>query len=214
MTSKSGLGHGSPAPILHGQEFSIAPEEIQTRFFQKQTAVDGNCAVCSFNNAMGKCLITKAMVNEAIRAEKFLFETSPGNCPIPGKGNKLLSVTLLERLARKVGYSISRIRCVRQPQDQFEWILRQTSGQFLLLTSTMNGAQKRDGHDLTARNYRHWIAVSANESLVIDSLARTLGPQSLSFATLRRSVRDGILRIYKIDEARLSLKNSKFHKID
>ena len=78
----------------------------------------------------------------------------------------------------------------------------------------MNAAQKSDGHDLTARNYRHWIAVSANESLVIDSLARTLGPQSLSFATLRRSVRDGILRIYKIDEARLSLKNSKFHKID
>jgi hypothetical protein len=28
----------------------------------------------------------------------------------------------------------------------------------------MNAAQKHDGHDLTARNYRHWIAVSANEN--------------------------------------------------
>ena len=121
-----------PQPILHGQEFSIAPEEIQPRFFQKQTAVDGNCAVCSFNNAMGQCLITKSMVNEAILAEKVLFESSPGKCPIPGKGNKLLSITILEKLARRVGYSISKIRNVRQPQEQFEWILRQNSGQFFV----------------------------------------------------------------------------------
>ena len=78
----------------------------------------------------------------------------------------------------------------------------------------MNAAQKHDGHDLTARNYRHWIAVSANEGLVIDSLARTLGPQSLSIATLRRSVRDGILRVYKIDAARLSLKKSMSSKFE
>ena len=212
MTSKSGLGYGPPAPILHRQEISIVPVEIQPRFFQKQTAVDGNCAVCSFNNAMGEGLITKSMVKEAFRAEKVLFETSPSKCPIPGKGNKLLSVTILEKLARRVGYSLSRIRGVRQPQEHFEWILRQISGQFLLLTSTMNAAQKHDGHDLTARSYRHWIAVSANEGLVIDSLARTLGPQSLSIATLRRSVRDGILRIYKIEAARLSLKSAVFFK--
>ena len=209
MTSKSGLGYGPPAPILHREEISIVPVEIQPRFFQKQTAVDGNCAVCSFNNAMGEGLITKSMVKEAFRAEKVLFENSPDKCSIPGKGEKLLSITLLEKLARRVGYSLSKIGNFRQPEEIFEWVLKQTSGRFLLLTATDIEAQARDGHDLTARNYRHWVAVSADERLVIDSLARTLGPQTLSVVTLRRSIRHGILRIYKVDASRLSCKLPK-----
>ena len=206
MTSKSGVGHGPPAPILHRKEISIVPVEIQPRFFQKQTAVEGNCAVCSFNNAVGARLITNLMVKEAFRAEKALFESSLDDCSIPGKREKLLSITLLEKLARRVGYSLSKIRNFRQPKDLFDWILKQTSGRFLLLTATDNEAQARDGHDLTARNYRHWVALSADENLIIDSLARTLGPQTLSVATLQRSIRHGILRIYKINAARLSCK--------
>ena len=48
--------------------------------------------------------------------------------------------------------------------------------------------------------------VSKDENLVIDSLARNLGPQQLSETTLTRSVRDGILRIYEVDAARHRLK--------
>ena len=206
MTSMSGLGYGPSTPILHGEEISIVPVEIQPRFFQGQKAIDGNCAVCSFNNVVGMRLITTSMVKAAFRAENFLFEKSPEKCSIPGKHAKLLSITLLERLVRKVGFSISKISNCRVPKDRFDWILKQTSGRYLLLTSTSNDNQPSDGHDITARNYRHWIAVSADERLVIDSLARTLGPQLLTEATLRRSVRVAILRIYKVGAARQSLR--------
>ena len=110
---------------------------------------------------------------------------------------------MLERLARRVGYSLRKVSAGCYKQEKFDWLLSQTEGRFVVVTITDESVQARDGHTLTARNTHHWIAISADEKLVIDSLARTLGPQTLSQTTLRRSVRDGVLRVYKIERARL-----------
>ena len=110
---------------------------------------------------------------------------------------------MLERLARRIGYSLRKVSAGSYKHEKFDWLLTQTEGRFIVVTTTNEAGQARDGHTLTARNTHHWIAISADEKLVLDSLARTLGPQTLSQATLRRSVRDGVLRIYKIERARL-----------
>ena len=200
-SSMSGLDFGHASSNLHGERNLIDLEGIQPRFFQKQTAAEGGCIFRSFNNAVGKKLITKAMIRAAHRKEQQLFQRCPQHCPIPGP-IILVSVALLERLARNVGYSLKKVSAGRSPQEKFEWMLTQTKGRFILVTITDNEAHARDGHNLVARNHHHWIAVSADEKLVIDSLARRLGPQELSVANLERSVRDGILRIYEISGSR------------
>ena len=200
-SSMSGLDFGHASSNLHGERNLIDLEGIQPRFFQKQTAAEGGCIFRSFNNAVGKKLITKAMIRAAHRKEQQLFQRCPQHCPIPGP-IILVSVALLERLARNVGYSLKKVSAGRSPQEKLEWMLKQTTGRFILVTITDNEAHARDGHDLVARNHHHWIAVSADENLVIDSLARRLGPQELCVPSLERSVRDGILRIYEISESR------------
>ena len=186
-SSMSGLDFGHASSNLHGERNLIDLEGIQPRFFQKQTAAEGGCIFRSFNNAVGKKLITKAMIRAAHRKEQQLFQRCPQHCPIPGP-IILVSVALLERLARNVGYSLKKVSAGRSPQEKLEWMLKQTTGRFILVTITDNEAHARDGHDLVARNHHHWIAVS--------------GPQELSVATLERSVRDGILRIYEISGSR------------
>ena len=198
----SELDFGSASSNLFREQNSIALEGLQSRYFQKQTATDGGCAFRSFNNVMGQELITKAMVRTAFRREKTLFQDCPKHCPDPGKNQNLLSVRVLERLIRDVGYSLRKISSGRSPQQKFEWMLKQQTGRFLLVTFTNCAVHARDGHDFFARNHHHWIAVSAEENLVIDSLARSLGPQQRSEATLTRSVRDGILRIHEVVPAR------------
>ena len=200
-SSMSGLDFGHASSNLHGERNLIDLEGIQPRFFQKQTAAEGGCIFRSFNNAVGKKLITKAMIRAAHRKEQQLFQRCPQHCPIPGP-IILVSVALLERLARNVGYSLKKVSAGRSPQEKLEWMLKQTTGRFILVTITDNEAHARDGHDLVARNHHHWTAVSADENLVIDSLVRRLGPQELCVPSLERSVRDGILRIYEISESR------------
>ena len=105
-------------------------------------------------------------------------------------------------MVREVGYSFKRVSAGRSPQQKFDWLLKQTEGRFLFASFTDSSVHVRDGHDLDASNHHHWIAVSVDENLVVDSLARTLGPQLLSEATFSRSTRDGILRIYEVGAAR------------
>ena len=67
-----------------------------------------------------------------------------------------------------------------------------------MLTNVCAKTQKRGTHDLDARNEQHWVAVSADEGLVIDSLARSCGPQQRTEYTLRRATRQGIVKIYSV----------------
>ena len=200
-SSMSGLDFGHASSNPHGERNLFDLEGIQRRFFQTQTAAEGGCIFRSFNNAVGKELITKAMIRAAHRKEKHWIQRCPQPCPTPGS-IILISVTLLERLARHVRYSLKEVSPGRSPLEQLEWMLKQTTNRFILITMTHNEAHARDGHDLVARNHHHWIAVSADEKLIIDSLARRLGPQELSVSNLERSVRDGIRRIYEISESR------------
>jgi hypothetical protein len=195
--SELDLGFASSNPIK--ERNPVSPGRVQTRFFQSQTAAEGGCAFRSFNNVVGRLLITKSMVREEFRRELAFYQTCPTNCPDPGKNQNLLSVRVLQRLSRGVGYSLKRVPSGRSSPEKFNWILRQTAGKFLIVTFTDLSVHARDGHDLEARNHHHWIAVSIEENLVIDSLARTLGPQPLSEQTLNRSVRDGVLRIYSVE---------------
>ena len=201
----SELGFGSASSDLLKEQNPIAPEGIQPRFFQKQTAEEGGCAFRAFNNVVGKPAISRAMVRKAFRRETKLFRACPKNSPDPGKNENLISARMLEFMARQLGYALKRVSAGRSPQDKFEWLLTQTKGQFLVVTATDFNVHASDGHDLRARNHHHWIAVSIDEYLVIDSLARTLGPQRLSRATLQRSVRDGVLKIYAVEPARQRL---------
>ena len=201
----SGLGFRFATSNLHKEQNSTAPEGNLPRFFQKQTAAEGGCAFRAFNNVMGKAMITRAMIQATFEREKNLFQHCPINCPDPGKRQTLLSMNALQYMVCELGYSLKRIPAGRSPQQKFDWLLKQTEGRFLLVTFTDSAVRARDGHDLDARNHHHWIAVSIDENLVLDSLARTLGPQQLSNSTLTRSVRDGIIRIYEVGPARKSL---------
>ena len=118
----SGLNFGHASSNLHGELNLIDLEGIQPRFFQKQTAAEGGCIFRSFNNAVGKEVITKAMIRAAHRKEQQLFQRCPQHCPIPGP-IILVSVALLERLARNVGYSLKKVSAGRSPQEKFEWML-------------------------------------------------------------------------------------------
>ena len=201
----SGLDSGSTSSNLHGGQNLIVLERNSTRFFQKQTAADGGCTFRAFNNAVGQPLLTKVLIRQCFRDEKKCHEMCPKSCPKPGNFSRLLmSVAMVERFARRIGYALKKVSAGRSPRSKFDWMLRQPQGRFILVTMTDKTAQKRDGHDLLARNLHHWIAVSADEDLVIDSLARRLGPQQRSEETLARSVRDGILAIYEIIPARKS----------
>ena len=197
------FGFGAPTPNARREEIPFGAGGNPHRFFQKKKASDGDCAIRSFNNTVGSERITKPMVIEEFEEEQTFFERSSQLCAIPGSKTKLLSTTLLERLARRVGYTLSKVRVGRSPRQKFDWILQQSKGRFLLVTMTDSQIQARDGHDLNARNHRHWVAVSADENLVVDSLARRVGPQTISPESLKRSVRDGIIQIYvEIHEAR------------
>ena len=198
----SELGFGLASPTLHGEGKLNDLEGIPSRFFQSQLAVDGGCSFRAFNNAVGKPLITKRLIRKVFPDEKKLFQICPKSCPDPGNSSKLMSAATLERIIRRVGYSLTKISAGRSPRDKFQWLLKQRTGRFLLVTMTDRTAQQRDAHNLSARNLHHWIAISADENLVLDSLARTVGPQAISEATLDRSVRDGILRIYEIGGTR------------
>ena len=202
----SGLDLRIATSNVLNEQNSIAPGGNQTRFFQKQTAAEGGCAFRAFNNVMGKAFITRDMIRDTFEREKSLFQISPNHYPDPGKRQNLFSMSALEYMVREVGYSLKRISAGRSPQQKFDWLFEQTQGRFLLVTFTDSTVRARDGHDLNARNHHHWIAVSIDENLVIDSLARSLGPQRLSESTLTRSVRDGIIRIYKVETARNALR--------
>ena len=197
----SGLDFGVASSNKHGEGNLNDLERGPSRFFQKQFAADGGCTFRAFNNAVGKPLIDKRLIRRVFPNEKELFRICPKAEPSPGN-SKLMSLAVLERLIRRVGYALKKISAGRSPQEKFQWMLRQTKGRFLLVTMTDEMAQRCDAHDLAARNFHHWIAVSAEENLVIDSLARSLGPQMMSDETLGRSVRGGILRIYEVDAAR------------
>ena len=201
----SELGFRLATSNPHKEQNSTASEGNQPRFFQKQTAAEGGCAFRAFNNVMGKAMITRAMIRATFEREKNLFQHCPINCPDPGKRQALFSMRELQFMVGEVGYSLKRIPAGRSPQQKFAWLLKQTEGRFMLVTFTDSTVRARDGHDLDARNHHHWIAVSIDENLVLDSLARTLGPQQLSNSTLTRSVRDGIIRIYEVGPARKSL---------
>ena len=127
-------------------------------------------------------------------------ERPPGNrVPIPGKQAKLLSFHLLVEAANIKRFRLSKIGGIRTSQDKFDFLLRTRRGRFLVLTNVASVTQKRGAHDLSARNGQHWIAVSSEEKLVIDSLARKLGPQRLTKQTLRRSTRAGVVKIYAVE---------------
>jgi len=198
----SGCDFGDASSYLHNERNLSISERVPIRFFQKQFATDGGCAFRAFNNAIGKPLLNKALIRKFYSTEKNLFQASQETNPDPGNNYALISAQMLERLIRSVGYALKKASAGRTPHEKFEWILKQRTGRFLLFTETDRTKQKRDGHDLLARNVHHWIAVSADEALVIDSLARSLGPQIISESTLSRSVRDGILRIYIIERVR------------
>ena len=201
----SGLGAGSTTSNLHGEQHLKLLEGKSARFFQRQTAADGGCAFRAFNNALGKPLLTKLSLRKCFKDEKKIFQHCPKSCPEPGS-TKLLSTAMLERFARSVGYSLRRVSAGCYQKEKFDWMLRQANGRFILVTMTDVSAQAKDGHDLSSRNLHHWMAVSADENLVLDSLARTLGPQLRSEGTLRRSIRDGILKIYEIVPVRAKKK--------
>ena len=167
----------------------------RARFFKSQTAFDGNCLVLAFNNCVGEPVLSSGDLTSRVGSDR-----PPGKrVPIPGKQAKLLSFHLLVEAANVKRFRLSKIGGIRTSQEKFDFLLRTRRGRFLVLTNVASVTQKRGTHDLSARNGQHWIAVSSEEKLVVDSLARSLGPQRLTKQTLRRSTRGGVVRIYAVE---------------
>ena len=171
-----------------------ATSTSSVRFFKSQTAFDGNCLVLSFNNCVGDSVLTARDLTSRLASGR----ATDTRVPIPGKHAKLLSFHLLVEAANIKRFRLSKIGGLRTSQERFDFLLRARRGRFLVLTNVTSVTQKRGSHDLSARNAQHWLAVSGDERLVIDSLARTLGPQRLTRQTLRRSTRAGVVKIYAV----------------
>lgn len=118
-------------------------------------------------------------------------------CHVCFVGGKLFSFACLVEVAQTKGYRLVKAwKDLRDPQSKFEAVLSVTEGRYMVLTNVCDVNQRTGANDLERRNLQHWIAIDGG--LVIDSLARTAGPQKLTYETLKRSVRQGIVRIYKI----------------
>ena len=114
-------------------------------------------------------------------------------------GGKLFSFDCLVEVAQTNGYQIVKVwREKRDPQQKFEALLGVIAGHFMVLTNVQALNQGQGSHNLEHRNLQHWIAVDGHAGLVIDSLARTLGPQKLAFESLKRSTREGIVRVFEV----------------
>ena len=168
----------------------------QKRFFKSQTAFDGNCSINAVNNAVGKRLITVADVQARVEKAK----ERPGLTSIPSKNRKLFSINLIIEVLNIKGYHV--VKCggwnMRSSDEKFQFLLSRYQGRFIVLTNVNETNQKKGGHDLVARNGQHWVAVSGDERLVLDSLARRLGPQPLTEEVLRRSTRKAVVRVYQL----------------
>ena len=180
--------------LLDVNEIGEATSKPGVRFFKCQTAFDGNCLILSFNNCVGESVLTTKDLTSRLASDR----ATDKRVPIPGKQAKLLSFHLLVEAANTKRFRLSKIGGLRTSQEKFDFLLRAKEGRFLVLTNVTSVTQKRGTHDLSARNGQHWLAVSGDERLVIDSLARTLGPQRLTKQTLRRSTRAGVVKVYAV----------------
>jgi len=178
-----------------GGALRAEPSDLSKRFFRSQTAFQGNCLLLSFHNALGREVLSPKDMFPRVRAER-----RNKRIPMPGMGSKLLSFHILVEAANSHGIRLTRIGCLRSPKAKFDFLLSAVEGRFLVLTNVKVPHQGRGAHDLDERNAQHWVAVSGDERLVIDSLARNCGPQSLTEQALRRSVREGIVRVYSITQ--------------
>ena len=169
------------------------PIVVPQRFFKGQSAFQGNCLLLAFHNAMGKVILTAQDLFLRVKSCR-----RHKRVPMPGMGMKLMSFHILVEAANSHGIRLMRLGNMRSPEAKFEFLMSATNGRFLVLTNVAFPHQKRGAHDLNERKTQHWIAVSSDERLVIDSLARNCGPQVLTEQTLRRSIREGIVRIYSI----------------
>ena len=79
MTSMFAFGFGAPTPNARREEIPFGAGGNPHRFFQKQKASDGDCAIRSFNNAVGSERITKPMVIEEFEEEQIFFLRDPPN---------------------------------------------------------------------------------------------------------------------------------------
>ena len=165
------------------------------RYFKSQKSFQGNCLVLALNNALGETVVTTAELLARVKSGR-----APGKrVPFPARRGKFLSLHLLVEAINSKRMRLTKVGNLRTPKEKFAFLLSADAGRFLVMTNVASKTQKRGTHDLNAREEQHWIAVSSDEKLVIDSLARNVGPQQLSEITLRRSTRAGIVKIYSIE---------------
>ena len=171
-----------------------SPVSASQRYFKAQTTFQGNCLVCSINNALGEPVLCVNSLRQRVKTQR---EPSK-RVPLLHRQNKLFSFHLAVEALNVSNIRVVKLSGFRTPREKFEFLLNVTEGRYIALTNLNDDTQRRGSHDLDARNVQHWIAVSGDERLVIDSLARRLGPQKLAESTLTRSVRKGIVRVYRV----------------
>ena len=174
----------------------LQPSDKQARYFKAQAAYEGNCVIHAVNNAVGMKLITVTDVEARVKKAQL----KAGPVPILSKGRKLFSILMVMEAANVAGYNFTKCggESLRTPEAKFEFLLKREKGRFIALTNVIERNQKSGSHDLEARNVQHWIAVSGDEQLVLDSLARRVGPQPLTEEALKRATREGVVRIYEL----------------
>ena len=166
----------------------------ERRYFKSQNRFQGGCLILALNNALGETVITLPDLLARVKSQR-----APGKrVPLPEKKGKLLSFHLLVEAVNLKRIQLTKIGYLRTPEDKFSFLLSTSHGRYMVLTNVVAKTQKRGTHDLDARNEQHWVAVSADEGLVIDSLARSCGPQQRTETTLRRATRQGIVKIYSV----------------
>ena len=173
----------------------IQAAETGKRYFKSQFSFQGNCLVLALNNALGESVVKTSELLARVKSGRALGK----RVSIPARRGKFLSLHLLSEVLNSKRIRLVKIGRLRTSDEKFSFLLSATQGRFLAMTNVRAKTQKRGTHDLNAREEQHWVAVSGDEKLVIDSLARNCGPQPLTEQALRRSTREGVVKIYSIE---------------
>ena len=169
--------------------------ETGKRYFKSQNSFQGNCLVLALNNALGESVVKTSELLTRAKSGR-----APGKrVPLPARDGKLLSLHLLSEVLNLKRIRLIKVGKLRTSEEKFSFLLSASHGRYLVMTNIRTKTQKRGTHDLNARNEQHWVAVSGDEKLVIDGLARSCGPQPLTEQALHRSMREGVVKIYLVE---------------
>ena len=120
-----------------------SPVSASQRYFKAQTTFQGNCLVCSINNALGEPVLCVNSLRQRVKAQR---EPSK-RVPLLHRQNKLFSFHLAVEALNVSNIRVVKLSGFRTPREKFEFLLNVTEGRYIAMTNLNDDTQRRGSHD-------------------------------------------------------------------